>query len=107
MRKTALAAAFLLSAAPLAAQRQAPSSPPPAQRSDAEIVAAVDEYMTRIVPYGFSGSLLVARDGEVLLEKGYGVADRAAGAPYTAATASDVGSITKQFTAAAILKLEM
>jgi CubicO group peptidase (beta-lactamase class C family) len=106
MRTTALAAAFLLSAAPLAAQ-QAASFPPPVRRSDAEIAAAVDEYMARIVPYGFSGSLLVARDGQVLLEKGYGLADRAASAPYTAATASDVGSITKQFTAAAILKLEM
>ena len=55
----------------------------------------------------FRGSVLVSKGGAVLLRKGYGLADRENGVPYTADTVFDVGSISKQFTAAAILKLEM
>ncbi len=46
---------------------------------------------------GFAGSVLVIRDGKVLLEKGYGVA---ADAPHP------LGGITMQFTAAALLLLQ-
>ena len=56
---------------------------------------------------GYSGSVLVAKDGAVVLRKGYGKADREKGRPYTPETVYTIGSITKQFTAAAILKLEM
>ena len=69
--------------------------------------AALDRHLSAIVPYGFSGAVLVARDGEKLLEKGYGLADETQGAPNTAATVFTTGSITKQFTAAAVLRLEM
>ena len=55
----------------------------------------------------FRGAVLVARDGTVLLRKGYGLADREQAIPYGPDTVSTIGSITKQFTAAAILKLEM
>lgn len=72
-----------------------------------EIAARVDTYLTRLVPYGFSGAVLVAKDGQVILEKGYGLADRENKVPYTADMVSCIGSVTKQFTAAAILKLEM
>ena len=51
--------------------------------------------------------MLVARHGEILLRKGYGLADRKTGAPVSPQTVFEVGSITKQFTAAAILRLEM
>jgi CubicO group peptidase (beta-lactamase class C family) len=68
---------------------------------------ALDAHMTRLEAYGFSGSLLVAKGGEVVLQKGYGFADADRKMPFTADTAFDIGSITKQFTAAAILKLEM
>lgn len=67
----------------------------------------LDVHMSRLEAYGFSGSLLVAKGGEVILDKGYGFADAQGKVPFTADTAFDVGSITKQFTAAAILKLEM
>jgi CubicO group peptidase (beta-lactamase class C family) len=72
-----------------------------------EVAARVDTYLTRLVPYGFSGAVLVAKDGQVILEKGYGLADRENKVPYTADMVSCIGSVTKQFTAAAILKLEM
>jgi CubicO group peptidase (beta-lactamase class C family) len=55
---------------------------------------------------GFKGGVLVARKGEVVLRKGYALADRENGIPYGPDTVFTVGSITKQFTAAAILKLE-
>lgn len=49
--------------------------------------------------------MLVAKSDEVLLVKGYGHADRMAEVPFTEETVSTIGSITKQFTGAAILKL--
>ncbi|HEV3077829.1 MAG TPA: serine hydrolase domain-containing protein, partial [Thermoanaerobaculia bacterium] len=69
--------------------------------------AELDRYMARLAAYGYSGSALVARGGRVLLHQGYGLADRARRRPYTAETLFDVASISKQFTAAAILALEM
>ena len=52
-------------------------------------------------------SRLAAKDGEIILAKGYGWADREKRIPFTSTTVFTVGSLTKQFTAAAILKLEM
>ena len=66
----------------------------------------LDNYLTRITPFGFSGALLVAKNGEIILNKGYGAAIRSSETPNDANTIFSVGSITKQFTAAAILKLE-
>src|SRR5215470_2315679 len=60
-----------------------------------------------LVASGFRGSALVSKGGTVLLRKGYGLADRENAVPYDATTVFSIGSITKQFTAAAILKLEM
>lgn len=71
------------------------------------IARVVDNYLNRIVPYDFSGAALVAKKGEVILNKGYGMAIRSKEIPNTAETVLNTGSITKQFTAAAIMKLEM
>jgi CubicO group peptidase (beta-lactamase class C family) len=54
----------------------------------------------------FMGSVLVARDGKVLIDKGYGLADLASKTPNGAKTKFRLGSVTKQFTAACILLLE-
>jgi CubicO group peptidase (beta-lactamase class C family) len=67
----------------------------------------LDGQMQQITKKGFSGVLFVAKDGQIVLEKGYGLANRENKTPYTAETVFTVGSITKQFTGAAILKLEM
>ena len=67
----------------------------------------IDQYVTRLESLGFSGAVLVAENGKIILEKGYGLADREKGTSYTPETVFDIGSITKQFTAAAILRLEM
>lgn len=54
----------------------------------------------------FSGAVLIGERGEILLSKGYGLADRAQNTPNTASTRFLIGSITKQFTAMAVLILE-
>jgi CubicO group peptidase (beta-lactamase class C family) len=53
----------------------------------------------------FSGVALVRREDETLLEGAYGDADRASGRPNTPETTFQIASISKQFTAAAILLL--
>jgi len=54
----------------------------------------------------FMGSVLVAQDGKVLLDKGYGSANLEWDIPDSPHTKFRLGSLTKQFTAAAILLLE-
>lgn len=83
--------------------------PRPVTASEAVTVPGVlGERMDRwLTAAEFRGAVLVAREGRLLLRKGYGLADREQGIPYTPETVSTIGSITKQFTAAAILKLEM
>lgn len=54
----------------------------------------------------FMGTVLVARDGSTILDKGYGSADLEWNIPNTPDTRFRLGSITKQFTAAGILLLE-
>jgi len=55
--------------------------------------------------FKFSGSVLVARDGELLSMGHYGRADIASDRPITADTRFKIGSLTQQFTAAAVLQL--
>ena len=68
-----------------------------------EAAATMDRWLTDA---GFRGAVLVSRNGKVLLRKGYGMADRENGTAWAPDAVFSVGSITKQFTAAAILKLE-
>lgn len=67
----------------------------------------IDAFLTRLSKDGYSGSVLVARRGEIILHKGYGMANRERGIPNTSATLFNVASVGKLFTAAAILQLEM
>jgi len=79
----------------------------PAPLGDAETRTRLDEYMAERASAGFSGVVIVARDGKVLLQRGYGYLDAGKTRPVAADSVFTTGSITKQFTAAAILKLEM
>jgi hypothetical protein len=45
---------------------------------------AIDRYMAQLAAFGISGALYVAQDGETIVQKGYGVANRATGARVTA-----------------------
>jgi CubicO group peptidase (beta-lactamase class C family) len=86
----------------------AAGTPPPSADPDhARIAARADEYLSRLVPFGFSGSALVAVGDRVVFDKAYGWADRTNHVANTTTTLFDVGSLGKQFTAAAVLKLEM
>ena len=78
----------------------------PAAGQPKDVARAVDEYLTQRTDLGrFSGAVLVAREGRVLLRKGYGFADVEKKLPYTPETQQDIASISKMFTAMAALKL--
>lgn len=71
-----------------------------------ELGELLDDWLGRLETFGMHGAILVEMDGEVVLAKGYGVADHATGRPLTRGTSFHLGSLGKQFTAACILKLE-
>jgi len=76
------------------------------QIADFPAAQKIDAFMTQLSADGFSGSVLVAYKGKVY-KKGFGLADREQKIPVTSSTILETGSVTKQFTGAAILKLEM
>lgn len=67
----------------------------------------VDEYMNaRLDAKGVGGSVLIAENGQMSVDKGFGIADQQANTPIYSSTKFRIGSITKQFTAASILLLQ-
>jgi len=73
---------------------------------ESKIAVNIDRYLSAMEALGFSGAIIVSEGDEVVLRKGYGLADRETRRAYTPATIQSHGSITKQMTAAAILLLE-
>jgi len=71
-----------------------------------EAQSRIEAYLDSAETAGSSGGLLVAHNGETLISTGYGLAHRAAGHPATPETVFDMGSLTKTFTAAAIMVLQ-
>lgn len=68
---------------------------------------AVDEIFADLAKPGSPGCALgVFRDGAVIYAKGYGLANLEENVPITPASVFDIGSTSKQFTAASILLLE-
>lgn len=88
-------------------------TPPPAITSvgtqaarDSAFVAAVRAHLEGVAAAGqFSGAALVARDGDILFEGAYGLADRERSIANTPATPFRVGSMNKMLTATAALQL--
>ncbi len=77
------------------------------EKTSSDIAAEVDTCIQALVALDrFSGSVLIAREGEVLASAGYGLANREHGVPNTPQTKFRLGSLTKQFTAMAILLLQ-
>jgi CubicO group peptidase (beta-lactamase class C family) len=73
----------------------------------AQDTARMEQVVQSYVDAGdFAGSVLVARGSEVVVSKGYGLANVEWNIPSTPAARFKVASITKQFTAGAILLLE-
>jgi CubicO group peptidase (beta-lactamase class C family) len=68
--------------------------------------AKLDDYLSRLSGFGYSGAVLVAKDGRIVLCRGYGLANDSSRTSVTPATVFDIGSLAKQFTAAAVMLLE-
>src|SRR5262245_59414655 len=66
----------------------------------------IDSFLTRLSGFDYDGSILVVQEGKVTLRKAYGFADRVTASRYTTDAVFDIGSLAKQFTAAAVLELE-
>lgn len=84
-----------------AARAQVVSDP-----SREERVEQLDRALDEMAEAGFSGAVLVACGDDVLLDRACGLADRAHGRVNAPDTIFDIGSVTKQFTATAILQLQ-
>ncbi|MGQ9683536.1 MAG: serine hydrolase domain-containing protein [Anaerolineae bacterium] len=82
------------------------AAPTEAPTPDA-LARAVDAYLSAEAAAGrFSGAVLIGRQGRVVFEAGYGYANRTAGVPNRPQTRFCIASVTKPFTAAAILQLQ-
>ena len=69
-------------------------------------VRKIDELMKQYYDYGqFNGSILVADNGKIIYEKGFGMANMEWSIPNQPDTKFRIGSVTKQFTATLVLQL--
>ena len=81
--------------------------PAPLRAADPRDARAVDALIARqMSTYHVPGAALaLIQDGRVVLEKGYGFRDLATNAPVTSETLFNIGSISKSFTALAVVQL--
>ena len=93
-----LASPLLVCAIPFAAAR-AQDERPLVRYVDSVATAAVNEHRTPGV------SIAIVKHGRTILAKGYGFADLENDVPATPETVYRIGSVTKQFTASAIMRL--
>src|SRR5687768_11361230 len=75
-------------------------------RSD-ETLKRIETYLSELDKAGLNASVLVELNGEKVISRGYGFSDISKNKRNTPNTIFDIGSLTKQYTATAILKLEM
>ena len=76
------------------------------QSAFADDERAFSDWLDAANESGFSGAVLVASDTHLLLNESFGLANREERIPYSDDTIFNIGSLTKQFTATAILKLQ-
>ncbi|GAB2998574.1 serine hydrolase domain-containing protein [Cyclobacterium sediminis] len=95
--KVMLAMAFLIS---LASCIEEDGNPPTDANTGYD---SAEAYLEEI---GFTGSVLISKGDEYLLKKGFGMADQANNIPNDPGLIYRIGSITKSFTAAAVVKLK-
>jgi CubicO group peptidase (beta-lactamase class C family) len=102
---SSVAAAALFALVPVAAvaPQQAAAGAPPRGALVARLDSIAAAYVREAPAAGVT--VAVVRHGDTLLLKGYGERDRDKHLPADPSTVYRVGSITKQFTAAAVLKL--
>ena len=91
---------------------KAPSPPTDSEAADPNAIVKgslgkeIDRHMVQKMEQGFSGAVFVAKNGEKVIHKGYGWAVRERKLPVTTKTVFDIGSISKPFTATAVMKLD-
>ncbi|WP_372017945.1 serine hydrolase domain-containing protein [Pseudoxanthomonas sp. 10H] len=99
MAPGSLPALLLLALSSTAVAHAAPPAPYPAE------LARLDGYARGLADAGlFSGVVLIARDGELLSERAYGLRDENGDAPLAAGDRFNLASAGKMFTSVAILQ---
>lgn len=85
--------------------KQAQAAEQPAEGPPQEINenAQLDQYLQNI---GFSGTAVIVKNGKVLVNKGYGMANKEKQVPNNSETTFYIGSISKAFVATAIMQLK-
>ncbi|HCF53852.1 MAG TPA: penicillin-binding protein, partial [Bacillus sp. (in: Bacteria)] len=76
-----------------------PEGPPQEINENAQL----DQYLQNA---GFSGTAVIVKNGKVLLNKGYGMANKEQKVPNNSETTFYIGSISKAFVATAIMQLK-
>ena len=90
-----------------AADAGPPMVPVDGARVDAQLTPYLESFGKKLgVTRALSGFVLVAQHGRPVYARGFGYADREHKTPNDADTSFRIGSVTKQFTAAAILVLQ-
>lgn len=76
-----------------------------AAEPDTKLVGQINSYLENHLPDQYSGAILIAKEGKILHAKGYGFANKSRETPNGVQTVFNIGTLTEQFTAVAILKL--
>lgn len=93
----------ILSALCLFIFQSAPAQTPTSK----QLSAKIEEYLKAAVKFDqFSGSVLIARNGLPVVSRGYGMANYELNVPNTPKTVFRIASLTKQFTALAVMQLQ-
>lgn len=100
VRRLAFAAVVLLLLSPVADARRRAVAPPAAFT-----VPAADAVAARALQAGVPGLTIAVRRGDSFFFRAYGLANREAGVAATVQTEYQIASVSKQFTAAAIMRL--
>ena len=74
---------------------------------DQNLNLRLENYLSDMEKAGLTGSVLISLPDGSIISRGCGFRNLVTNQPNDAATVFDIGSLTKQFTATAILKLEM
>ena len=91
------------SPAAFAARVPAPSPVPAGEVVAGSLGHDLDHFLSGLSKKGFSGAVLVASGGRVLLKQGYGLANREEEVANDSETLFDIGPLARILTAAAIL----
>lgn len=75
------------------------------QNQSSTLYSRIDNHLESAAKNGFAGAITVIKNGNIVINKGYGLANKNTQTQNNPNTIFDIGSNTKQFTATAILKL--